>query len=153
MISSHWSRAIRVLLPAALPVAALPVWADTPSASPALTAALQPFVDQGTLAGAVTLVADRDRVLSLNAAGYADIAAKEPMRADTLFWIASQSKPITATARMLLVDEGKVNLDDPVARHLPELYLISAPGAESCFLRNFTVPSLSGWRWPDGSTT
>jgi CubicO group peptidase (beta-lactamase class C family) len=81
---------------------------------------LQPFVDQGTLAGAVTLVADGDRVLSLNAVGYADIAAKGPMRADTLFWIASRSKPITATARMLLVDEGKANLDDAVARHLPE---------------------------------
>jgi CubicO group peptidase (beta-lactamase class C family) len=77
-------------------------------------------VDRGALAGAVTLVADKDNVLSLNAVGYADVAAKEPMRADTLFWIASQSKPITATALMLLVDEGKLSLDDPVAKHLPE---------------------------------
>src|SRR5438552_3814019 len=120
MNSSHWSRAIRVLLLAALPVAACPVRADTPAPSTAITAALQPFVDRGTLAGAVTLVADKDKVLSLNAVGYADIAAKEPMRADTSFWIASQSKPITATALMMLVDEGKVNLDDPVAKHLPE---------------------------------
>jgi CubicO group peptidase (beta-lactamase class C family) len=120
MKSSHWSRAIRVLMLVALPVAAFPVWADTPAASPAITAALQPFVDRGTLAGAVTLVADKDKVLSLNAVGYADIAAKEPMRVDTLFWIASQSKPITATALMMLVDEGKVKLDDPVAKHLPE---------------------------------
>jgi len=52
--------------------------------------------------------------------GYADIAAKKPMRTDDLFWIASQSKPITATALMMLVDEGKVCVDDPVEKYLPE---------------------------------
>ena len=59
-------------------------------------------------------------MLSLEAVGYADIAAKKPMRADALFWIASQSKPITAAALMMLVDEGKVRLDDPVEKYLPE---------------------------------
>jgi CubicO group peptidase (beta-lactamase class C family) len=120
MISTQWSRVIRVLLLAALPAAAFPLRADTASASSAITAALQPFVDRGARAGAVTLVADKDNVLSLNAVGYADLAAREPMRADTLFWIASQSKPITATALMLLVDEGKLSLDDSVAKYLPE---------------------------------
>ena len=52
--------------------------------------------------------------------GYADIAAKKPMRTDNLFWIASMTKPITATALMMLVDEGKVNVDDPVEKYLPE---------------------------------
>ncbi len=85
-----------------------------------IAAALQPFVDNHTLAGAVTLVASRDQVLSLEAIGYMDIAAKKPMRTDALFWIASQSKPMTATALMMLVDEGKVNVDDPVEKYLPE---------------------------------
>ncbi len=85
-----------------------------------LASVLQPFVARHELAGAVTLVANTDAVLSLDAVGYADIAARQPMRADALFWIASQSKPITATALMMLVDEGKVCVDDPVENYLPE---------------------------------
>ncbi|OWK47281.1 serine hydrolase domain-containing protein [Fimbriiglobus ruber] len=88
--------------------------------SKAITAALQPFVEKHALAGAVTLVADKDKVLSLDAVGYMDVGAKKPMRTDALFWIASQSKSITATAFMILVDEGKVKLDDPVEKYLPE---------------------------------
>jgi CubicO group peptidase (beta-lactamase class C family) len=82
--------------------------------------ALQPFVNSHTLAGAVTLVADSERTLSLDAVGFADIAAGKPMATDALFWIASQSKPITAAAFMTLVDEGKAALDDPVEKFLPE---------------------------------
>ena len=85
-----------------------------------LAPVLQPFVDAHTLAGAVVLVADPDKVLDVEAVGWADIAAKKPMRPDSVFWIASQSKPITATALMILVDEGKVNVDDPVEKYLPE---------------------------------
>jgi CubicO group peptidase (beta-lactamase class C family) len=81
---------------------------------------MQPFVDHHALAGAVTLVADKGKILSLEAVGFADLAAKKPMTTDALFWIASQSKPITATALMMLVDEGKVNVDDPVEKYLPE---------------------------------
>ena len=58
----------------------------------------------------------------MDTVGYADIAAGKPMAADDLFWIASQSKPITATAFMMLVDEGKVKLDDPVETYLPEFH-------------------------------
>ena len=106
----------------ALPGAGNPAAAQAPSpaAAPSLTASLQPFVDSHTLAGAVTLVASRDKVLGLEAVGYADVAAKRPMRTDCLFWIASMSKPITATALMMLVDEGKVNVDEPVEKYLPE---------------------------------
>jgi CubicO group peptidase (beta-lactamase class C family) len=85
-----------------------------------IVAALQPFVDGQTLAGAVVLVADKDKVLCVETVGYANLGAKKPMPADALFWIASQSKPITATALMMLVDEGKVDVDDPVAKYLPE---------------------------------
>ena len=85
-----------------------------------LAAAVQPFVDRQELAGAAMLVADKDKVLDVETAGWANIAAKKPMQPDTMFWIASQSKPITAAALMMLVDEGKVNVDDPVEKYLPE---------------------------------
>ena len=87
---------------------------------PRVADALQPFVDQGTLAGAVTLVGTADKILRVEAVGYADIAAKKPMKTDDLFWIASMNKSITATALLMLVDEGKVQLDDPIEKHLPE---------------------------------
>ncbi len=90
------------------------------AASEGIASALRPFVKRHALAGAVTLVADRDKVLSLDAVGFADVATHKPMATDALFWIASQSKPITAAALMMLVDEGKVKLDDPVAKYLPE---------------------------------
>jgi CubicO group peptidase (beta-lactamase class C family) len=99
---------------------AAPVHLSAPESPKTIAAALQPFVDNHTLAGAVTLVASSDRLLSLEAVGYMDIARKRPMRTDALFWIASQSKPMTATALMMLVDEGKVNVDDPVEKYLPE---------------------------------
>ncbi len=66
------------------------------------------------------LVASKDKVLGLEAVGYSNIAAKKAMRTDALFWIASQSKPMTATALMMLVGEGKVKLEDPVEKYLPE---------------------------------
>jgi len=81
---------------------------------------LQPFVDSCTLAGAVALVASKEGVLALETVGYADIAAKKPMQPDSFFWIASISKPITATALMMLVDEGKVSIEDPVETYVPE---------------------------------
>jgi len=97
-----------------------PVRADDSAADETLTAAVAPFVESNSLAGAVLLVADKEHVLSLTAAGYTDVAAGKPMPTDALFWIASQSKPITATALMILVDEGEVALDDPVEKFLPE---------------------------------
>jgi len=85
-----------------------------------VAAAVQPYVDKQALAGAVMLVADKDKVLTCETVGYAEVAAKKPMQKDSVFWIASQSKPITATALMMLVDEGKVNVDDPVEKYLSE---------------------------------
>jgi CubicO group peptidase (beta-lactamase class C family) len=114
---------LAVLLAAALAVATVPALSQ-PAAPPpgkALASVLQPFVDNHTLAGAVVLVADKDRILDLEAVGYADIAANTLMGTNAIFWIASQSKPITAAALMMLVDEGKVKLDDPVEKYLPEL--------------------------------
>jgi CubicO group peptidase (beta-lactamase class C family) len=111
---------LALVLLTALALLPLPAPADDPASSKSIVAALQPFVEHHELAGAVTLVADKDRVLSVDSVGYADVAAKKPMRPDSLFWIASMSKPITAVAFMMLVDEGKVKLDDPVEKYLPE---------------------------------
>jgi CubicO group peptidase (beta-lactamase class C family) len=104
---------------------------DKPASSPkSIAAALQPFVDNHTLAGAVTLVADKDEILRVDTVGYADIAAKSLMGVDTLFWIASQSKPITAAALMMLLDEGKLQLDDPVEKYLPEFRNLQVVGPD-----------------------
>lgn len=81
---------------------------------------LEPLVQQKALAGAVTVVATKDKVLDLETVGFADVAAAKPMAPDAVFWIASMTKPITATALMMLVDEGKVSIDDPVEKYLPE---------------------------------
>ena len=69
---------------------------------------LQTFVEKHELAGAVALVADKDKVLAVETVGFADIAGGKKMAADSVFWIASQSKPMTATAVMTLVDGGKI---------------------------------------------
>jgi CubicO group peptidase (beta-lactamase class C family) len=84
------------------------------------TDALRPFVERNELAGAVALVVNREKILSTEAVGFANIADKTPMSSDSLFWIASQTKPITAVAVMMLVDDGKIALDDPVEKYLPE---------------------------------
>ncbi|MEO6787930.1 MAG: serine hydrolase domain-containing protein [Chthoniobacteraceae bacterium] len=85
-----------------------------------LAPVLQSLVDKHLVAGVVTLVADKDGVLDVEAAGFSSLANRTPMREDAVFWIASMSKSLTATALMMLVDEGKVSLDDPVEKYLPE---------------------------------
>lgn len=85
-----------------------------------IPARLQKFVDDETLAGAVALVARPDRIVSLDAVGYANLATRQPMRTDNLFWIASMTKPITAVAVMMLQDEGRLSVADPVEKFLPE---------------------------------
>ena len=81
---------------------------------------LRGHVDRGEVAGVVALVATRDSV-HVDAIGVQDLAAHTPMRRDTIFRIASMTKPITAAAAMILVEEGRIALGDPVERWLPEL--------------------------------
>ncbi len=78
-----------------------------------------------TIAGAVTLVARHGVVASLEAVGYQDLETKTPMRNDTIFKIASMTKPVTAVGIMILLDKGRLALDDPVEKHLPEFKGIS----------------------------
>ena len=106
-----------------------------PAAEPSVSIALQPFVENGSLAGAVTVVANKDKVLSLETVGFMDVGAKQAMKTDSLFWIASMSKPITGTALMLLVDEGQVKLDDPIEKYLPEFKELQVAVANSAELK------------------
>lgn len=85
-----------------------------------LAAPVQLYVDNQELAGAVMMVADREGIVAETTVGWANIEKDLPMKLDTMFWIASQSKPITCTAVMMLVEEGKINLDEPVETYLPE---------------------------------
>ncbi len=78
------------------------------------------FIAQKEIAGSVTLVADPDKILHLATNGMADTESFRPMARDTLFWIASMTKPITATAVMMMAEEGKLSVDDPVSKYLPE---------------------------------
>jgi CubicO group peptidase (beta-lactamase class C family) len=94
--------------------------AAAPGSERVFAPTVEPVVQNGSLAGAVMCVATKDKILDLETAGFCDVAARTPMKPDAVFWIASQSKPIAATALMMLVDEGRVNLDDPVEKYLPE---------------------------------
>jgi CubicO group peptidase (beta-lactamase class C family) len=82
--------------------------------------AIQPHIDAGEISGAVTLVARRGRIVHFEAHGLMDIESKRPMEKDAIFRIASMSKPITGVAVMMMVEEGKLRLNDPVSRFLPE---------------------------------
>jgi CubicO group peptidase (beta-lactamase class C family) len=80
----------------------------------------QHFIDDHTVAGAVTLVAHGNDVIEFDALGMADIEAGRPMRKDTIFQIMSMTKPVTAVGIMMLAEEGKLALRDPVEQYLPE---------------------------------
>src|SRR5437879_7909519 len=90
--------------------------------SPEVTSALQPYLDQYKLAGYIAIIADKTgKVHYQNLAGYADVEAKKPISEDNVFWVASMTKMFVGASIMMLVDEGKVSLDDPVTNHIPQL--------------------------------
>jgi CubicO group peptidase (beta-lactamase class C family) len=97
-----------------------PAAAREPAAIPKVAAAVQDAIAQHEIAGAITVVADKDRILHYDIQGFADIEKRVPLADDTLFWIASMSKPITGVAMLMLVEQGKVSLDDSVDKYLPE---------------------------------
>lgn len=91
-----------------------------PPAAPAVGDRMRQYVAANEVAGAVTLVATPDKVLHLDAVGDASREPREPMRTDSIFWIASMSKPVLATLLLMLQDEGLLNVDDPVEKYIPE---------------------------------
>ena len=82
--------------------------------------AMQAYIDDGRLAGVVTMVARRGQVVHWDAVGMRDLDAGDPLENDDIFRIFSMTKPITSTAIMILVDDGKVALNDPLSKFLPE---------------------------------
>ena len=107
------------------------VRADDPLASPesvgfssaglkSFQQAMRALVDEQQLAGVTTLVARHGKVVHFDAYGLQDLESKKPVTKDTIFRIASMTKPIAGVAMMMLWEEGKWTLDDPVARHIPE---------------------------------
>ncbi len=77
-------------------------------------------VEAGDISGAVTMVARRGRLVHFEAHGVMDLDSKKPMTKDALFRLASSSKPVTATAILILMEEGKLKLTDPVSKYIPE---------------------------------
>jgi CubicO group peptidase (beta-lactamase class C family) len=109
---------LTVLLTATAPRAA----ENQPPPSPEVTAAMQPYLDSYKLAGVVAVIADQHgQIHYRNILGYADVEGKKPMPEDTVFWIASMTKMFAGASIMMLADEGKVSLDDPVTRFVPQL--------------------------------
>ena len=121
-----WAAVIPLLCSALL---SNPLRAEPPKL-PGVGAALQEQIDRHEIAGAVTMVVSKDQVLHLETTGLADMAAHKPMQADTMFWIASMTKPITATAVLMLQDEGKLDVHDPVAKYLPEFASLKTPSGQ-----------------------
>ena len=87
-----------------------------------IPARMKEFVDKGTAAGFVTLVARHGQVAAISSVGYRDLESMNPMRADTIFQIMSMTKAFTASAIMMLVEEGRLSLIDPVEKFLPSFH-------------------------------
>ena len=100
---------------------------------PRIREAVQRHVDAGEVSGVVTLVARRGKIAHFEAYGMQDLESKKPMPKDGIFRLASMSKPITAAAVMMMVEEGKIRLTDPVSRFIPEFrgakVAVAKPGA------------------------
>src|SRR5450432_4017975 len=93
-----------------------------PPASSEVAAAMQPYLDSYKLAGIIGIIADRaGKVRYKNLIGYADVEAKKIISEDNVFWVASMSKMFVGASILMLADEGKVSLDDPVTKFIPQL--------------------------------
>ena len=106
---------------------------------PGVGAAVQEMIAKNEIAGAVTIVVATDKVLHLESTGLANVAANRAMTPETLFWIASMTKPITGTAVLMLQDEGKLNVADPVAKYLPEFANLKTPSGKPA---NLTITQI-----------
>ena len=106
---------------------------------------MQRYVDDELVAGVVTLIARGGRVVHFNAVGYRDVEAKAPMTVDTIFRIASMTKPITSVAAMMLYEEGHFQLRDPISKFLPEFFdmkvAVTAPDGERVAAPYKSVPA------------
>ena len=95
--------------------------AQNPTGTAAIDASLRSAVERQDVPGVVALITDRKGVIYQGAFGVADVSTGRPLAADSLFRIASMTKPITSAALMQLVEQGRIGLDDPAEKYLPEL--------------------------------
>jgi CubicO group peptidase (beta-lactamase class C family) len=114
--------AILLLVPA-LALAAEP-------GNPAIRAAVEKFIDAQDISGAVTIVAAKDKFLEVDTIGLANVAQKKPMELNSLFWVASMTKPFTAVSILMLQDEGKLKVSDPVEKFIPEFAALKTPAGQ-----------------------
>jgi CubicO group peptidase (beta-lactamase class C family) len=106
---------------------------------PGVGAAMQEMIAKNEIAGAITVVVAKDKTVHFETTGLANVADKKPMSPDTLFWIASMTKPVTGVAILMLQDEGKLNVADPVAKYLPEFANLKTPSGQPA---NLTISQL-----------
>jgi CubicO group peptidase (beta-lactamase class C family) len=106
---------------------------------PGIDAAMQEVLSKKEVAGAVTMVVTKDKVLHLQTHGFANVAAGRKMTPDTIFWIASMTKPVTAAAVLKLQDAGKLKVSDPVAKYIPEFANLKTPSGKPA---NLTITQI-----------
>ena len=130
----RWTQRSTILAATALACAAITATAlsaGTPSAKPEdvglstarlkhVSELVQRHIDAGSFSGAVTLVARNGRIAYYEAAGSMDLEAKKPMTKDAMFRIMSMTKPVIGVATMMMIEEGKVHLQDPISKFIPE---------------------------------
>ena len=132
-------------------------WAEEVAKRSEIAEWYQGFVDSGEMPGVVYILATPDKILEAECIGYANIETKEPISMDHLFWMASTTKFFTATLMMMLVDEGKINLDDPLDKYIPNFtgYKVAEPLADGTVLLREpktkptvrqAISHMSGWR-------
>jgi CubicO group peptidase (beta-lactamase class C family) len=106
---------------------------------PGVGAAMEEAIAAKEIAGSVTLVTTKDKILHLQANGLADIATKKAMSTDAIFWIASMTKPITGVAVLMLQEKGKLHVSDPVSKYLPEFANLKSPSGQPA---NLTITQI-----------
>jgi CubicO group peptidase (beta-lactamase class C family) len=133
--NDHQAATIKSLRPFAAMALCLacPTFAKTPTL-PGVGAAMQEMMAKNEIAGVITIVVAKNKMLHIECTGLADAATKKPMTPDTLFKIASMTKPVTATAVLMLQDEGKLNVADPVEKYLPGFATLKTPSGKSAKL-------------------
>ncbi|MDB6153586.1 MAG: estB 1 [Chthoniobacteraceae bacterium] len=135
---------LRLLISTVFAVATGFAAGQEPPASPEETAAMQPYLDSYKLAGIIGIIADKEgRVRFKNLMGYADVETRKPISEENLFWVASMTKMFAGASIMMLVDEGKVSLDDPVTKFIPQLskwMVVDEHDADHVLLKPVTRP-------------
>ena len=106
--------------------------------------ALRGEVERGIFPGAIALVAHRGEIVYHEAVGFRDAAKTQPMTRDAIFRLASMTKPITSVATMMLVEQGRLKIEDPIVRWLPELanLKVETPAGDVALVRPITVQDL-----------